>query len=361
MESCSQEALNVVNMTLQDYPFQFGPYGEAFACLGQMFLDSASEENLANPQCAMEPLAGEATITINWELPLNGKSQEALFMRINIAYQKATALVGDVRDKKRYRMKAEEMVSLRNLVAFYFQVRDFCSTRIKDFDAFEKRFLSGPGCDHQFHEVLDQRPAQFAISMLPTAKEMAAEEVREQQESSCLEVDKQRVEVRQARWKYFVAALQRDQQQLQQVLAAPLKLEALRHRKEMQWRMEQAKMGEKIVLSYCSKFLRCHVVKQMEHMHEHLHNFRDYTVPGFVNYNWPFLLTCCILIMPFPHVSRFHLYSTHCTCVVDPTAGRSLWREDSGCLHDHLCGFECSICQFPGKDGGIDDCHPVHQ
>ena len=208
-----------------------------------MFLDSASEENLANPQCAMEPLAGEATITINWELPLNGKSQEALFMRINIAYQKATALVGDVRDKKRYRMKAEEMVSLRNLVAFYFQVRDFCSTRIKDFDAFEKRFLSGPGCDHQFHEVLDQRPAQFAISMLPSAKVMAAEEVREQQESSCLEVDKQRVEVRQARWKYFVAALQRDQQQLQQVLAAPLKLEALRHRKEMQWRMEQAKMG----------------------------------------------------------------------------------------------------------------------
>ena len=40
--------------------------------------------------------------------------------------------------------------------------------------------------------------------------------------------------------------------------------------------MQQAKAGEKVVVSFCEKYLRCRMVKQMEHFHEVVHEYRNY-------------------------------------------------------------------------------------
>ncbi|CAJ1386512.1 unnamed protein product [Effrenium voratum] len=261
MEKCSAEAKEVVKDSLQDYPFHLGPFGEQFAMVGQVFLGSCAEDLSACPQGKLVPLANEASIPVNWELALDCTAQTMLFSRVKIAFSKATGIVEDVREKKRNRMKADEL-ALRNILAFWSQVRMFCSSRLPGFEEFDSKLKMGNTVDDQFQIIMDERPNSFAISMLPVAQAAAASEVRAQEESATMEVDKQRVELRAARWKFFQAALERDQK-----------------KKEMSWRMEQARLGERVVSAYTSKFLRTVLVKQMEHMHEHVHEFRNYVAP----------------------------------------------------------------------------------
>ena len=277
MDRCSPGARAVVYEALQDCPFQYGPWGEQLSQIGAIFLQSTGDLSSAGSG-GVAPLAHEDSVSVNWALPLDEYAQTFLFKRIRVAYDRATAIIHDVRDKKKYRLKADELLSLRNLSAFWSQVRPFCLTRISDFDAFEGKLLTSNSMDDQFAEVLLTCPAQFSISMLPMSQVQAANEMRRQEETVTLEAEQQRTELRAAKWKYFVSALARDQKQLSLVAAAPSKLEKLRHRKEMAWRVEQGKLGEKVVMAYSEKYLRCRQVKQMEHFHEVLHEYRNYVV-----------------------------------------------------------------------------------
>ncbi|CAK9014208.1 Uncharacterized protein SCF082_LOCUS12250 [Durusdinium trenchii] len=276
MEKSSQQAHAVVHKTLLDYPFQYGPYGEAFSLTPQMFLGSQAEETVANPQASLAPLSGEANISIDWALPLDGNSQAWLLSRVHLAFQKATAIVDDIKEKKRYRAKAEDLLQLRDLMAFWSQVRSFLSSRLQDFDEFERKLMTSSVLDGQFSDILEQRPKAFSLSMLPSARDAAAKETRACEEIASVEADGQRLEVRSARWNYFQQALDRDQRQLKLVIEAPAKLDSLRHRREMAWRAEQAKVGEKLVLAYCEKFLKTIQIKKMEHLHEHVHQHREF-------------------------------------------------------------------------------------
>lgn len=278
MEKSSQQAHAVVHKTLLDYPFQYGPYGEAFSLTPQMFLGSQAEETVANPQASLAPLSGEANISIDWALPLDGNSQAWLLSRVHLAFQKATAIVDDIKEKKRYRAKAEDLLQLRDLMAFWSQVRSFLSSRLQDFDEFERKLMTSSVLDGQFSDILEQRPKAFSLSMLPSARDAAAKETRACEEIASVEADGQRLEVRSARWNYFQQALDRDQRQLKLVIEAPAKLDSLRHRREMAWRAEQAKVGEKLVLAYCEKFLKTIQIKKMEHLHEHVHQHREFIV-----------------------------------------------------------------------------------
>ena len=219
MEKCSAEAKKVVKDSLQDYPFHLGPFGEQFAMVSQVFLGSCAEDLSACPQGKLVPLANEASIPVNWELALDCTAQTMLFSRVKIAFSKATGIVEDVREKKRNRMKADEL-ALRNILAFWSQVRMFCSSRLPGFEEFDSKLKMGNTVDDQFQIIMDERPNSFAISMLPVAQAAAASEVRAQEESATMEVDKQRVELRAARWKFFQAALERDQKKLALVIDA---------------------------------------------------------------------------------------------------------------------------------------------
>ena len=78
------------------------------------------------------------------------------------------------------------------------------------------------------------------------------------------------------RWEYFQAALERDQSQLKQVASAPQKLEAMKHRKQVAWRMSQAKQGEKVVKSFMEKYVRCDLVEKVEHAQQKVNEFRSF-------------------------------------------------------------------------------------
>ena len=83
--------------------------------------------------------------------------------------------------------------------------------------------------------------------MLPSAQREASEKAQLAEEGACMQVEQERLKVRDARWQYFQAALERDQANWKQICEAPDKLASLKHRKSVQWRIGQAKAGEKAV------------------------------------------------------------------------------------------------------------------
>lgn len=231
------------------------------------------------PTSDVMPVNNEATISINWALPLTGEAQGWLFHRIRKAFERATAIIDQPQDRKRYRMSEEDLFAMRNLVCLWFQVRDFCSSRISSFDELDNAICTGSTKDHELQIILDCRPSQFGISMLPSSQREALEAVRQQEEGHSFEVEKERLAIRDARWTFFQAALARDQAKLRVIKEAPAKIDALRHRKRMQWRLEQAKLGEKVIKAYKDKFLRCDLVNKAELAQQKINEFRSYVVP----------------------------------------------------------------------------------
>ena len=281
MEKCCQEAKSVVMDSMQDSPFQYGPWGEQLAQMSHLFMGSVAEGFKPLPTCSLAPLANEESLQIDWDLRLDAAGQAMLFKRIKIAFDMNTAIVTEIREKRRYRMATEELIALRNLCALWQQLRPFCLSRVPDFEAFEGKLLNGSALDEQFEPLLQECPTSFAVSMLPMSQRAAMSELKQKEESVTVEVEKQRLELRSAKWKWFQGALARDQSQMALVSAAPEKLQALRHRKEMAWRLEQAKVGERIVIAYGEKYLRCRQLQQLQHLHEAMHEYRNFVVPCF--------------------------------------------------------------------------------
>ena len=122
--------------------------------------------NLVPQDGTIVPAQNEDSFPVNYELPLGEVGQSMLFRRIRLEFVRTTGIVTEVRDKKKYRMKEEALLALRNNMAFWDQVREFCRSRLADFDAFEEALASGSLRDSELAEVLDQCPRVFAVSML---------------------------------------------------------------------------------------------------------------------------------------------------------------------------------------------------
>ncbi|CAK9095526.1 Uncharacterized protein SCF082_LOCUS44871, partial [Durusdinium trenchii] len=275
MEQTCDAAREEVMISLKDNAFAFGPWGESLSIMKHLFMKST----ISNLQCStssLSPLEGESTIPLDWTLPMWSHAQTMLFRRIRLHFEKATAIVEDAQDRRKYRMSESDLLSLRNVLCLWAQVRDFLSTRLPNFTSLEEALMKGNGADHELEQILQQRPAVFAVSFLPCAQQSALEDVKKHEEVVTLEAQKQRLELRDAKWKYFAAALNRDQQVLRMILSAPAKLEALKHRKQMAWRIEQAQVGERVVKSYLEKFLRCDVVEKMEHGQLKVNEYRSF-------------------------------------------------------------------------------------
>ncbi len=226
--------------------------------------------------CGLTPGTNEATISVDWSLQMSPEGQEFLFRRIRVSFEKATAIIDNPMDKKRYRLGEEELMDLRNLMCLYSQIRAFCSTRLGTFEEFHRGVTTGNSRDHELREVLEQRPRAFSVSMLVSAQKQAMEDVRAAEEGATMEVEAERLKVRDARWTFFQGALERDQAILRQIKSAPEKIQALRHRKQMAWRLRQAKTGEKIVHSYMEKFLRIEIVSKAQLAQQKINAFRTF-------------------------------------------------------------------------------------
>ncbi|CAK9040042.1 unnamed protein product [Durusdinium trenchii] len=277
MHKCCKEAKAIVMDAMQDAPFQYGPFGEGLAQMPQLFIGSKADGMRSSPESGLFPLANEETLRIDWDLTLESHGQAMLFERIKRAFEMNTAIVAEVRDKRKYRMSLEDLTSVRNLCALWQQIRAFCMTRIPDeFTKLDERLRSGSSMDEQLQPLFQECPSVFSISMLPLTQKAALTELKLKEESVTVEVERQRLELRAAKWKWFQGALARDQSQMALISQAPEKIQALKHRKVMSWRLEQAKVGERVVLAYADKFLRCRQVEKLQHLHEVLHEYRSF-------------------------------------------------------------------------------------
>ena len=218
-------------------------------------------------------------MSIDWTLKLSEDAQANLFRRMRLHYEQVTAIVDEPKERRKYRQPEEDLLMPRNLLAMWDQVRVFCQARLDGFADFEKSIINTNHRDSDLREIFEQRPFQFAVSMLPTARAQALKEVQEQEQHATMEVERQRLEVRQARWSYFKAGLAKDQATLQQMNAAPAKLQALQHRKVMQWKLQEALKGEKVIQAYASSYLCCDFVEKVEHAQQKVSGFRALVVP----------------------------------------------------------------------------------
>ena len=98
-----------------------------------------------------------------------------------------------------------------------------------------------------------------------------------------MEVETQRVQVRQAKWQFFVKALAQDHLALKQVEAAPQKLAMLQHKKDVAWRQEQSEIGQKAVTSYMNRYLRVIKVDNGDVIKPHVMEYLNYMVRGAKN------------------------------------------------------------------------------
>lgn len=278
MEQTADLAREQVMISLKDHPFAYGPWGEPLAIMKPLFLKSSMQWTSV-PQSTLTPLEGETTIPLDWSLQMGEDAQVLLFTRLRLHFDKATAIVSDPQDRRKYRMCESDLLTLRNLACLWDQVKAFLSTRIPNFKELGEMLMAGNAADHELMPVLDQRPAVFAVSFLPSAQQTALDNVKKQEEVVTIEAQKQRLELRDAKWKYFGAALARDQELLRTVQLAPQKLAALRHRKQMAHKLEQARIGERLVNSYLQKYLRSEVVEKVEHGQLKINEFRSFVAP----------------------------------------------------------------------------------
>lgn len=65
---------------------------------------------------------------------MDESAQEVLFQRIRLHFDKATAIVMESQDRRRYRMNEQDLMNLRNLICLWKQVRDFLKTRVPNFE-----------------------------------------------------------------------------------------------------------------------------------------------------------------------------------------------------------------------------------
>ena len=280
------QAIAEVETSLRDGPFQFGPWGESLSIMHGLFLTSVSDL-VCLPNSDMVPVSNEDNIPINWTLPMTEQAQGMLFRRIRLSFEKSTAIIESPADRKKYRMNEAELVNLRNLICLWCQIRDFCSTGLDKFVDLDQALQGGSFRDHELREVLEQRPPSFSVSMLPSHQREALEKAREQEQGTLMEVEAERVKVRQARWQFFQSGLERDQAQLRQVESAPAKVQLVKHRKTMAWRLGQAQQGEKVVKAYMDKFMRCHVVAKVEHAQQKINEYRTFVVPWTASWVTP--------------------------------------------------------------------------
>ena len=281
LEGTGSEAWSLVAGTQHDLPFNMGAFGENFAGSAIMFLNSKVNGMSALDQ-EWQPLAGEAYVTIDWPLPLNATGQFLLFNRILGDFQKDSALV-DAGNKKKYRKKDDELGRLCNMFALWGQLRDHvASTAGADGLAErEKKLISTDFMDEDLDELLQRRPRAFSVSMLASERANAQTRLQQQEEQACLEVESQRLEVRQAKWNFFVKALAQDHLALKQVESAPQKLAMLQHKKDVAWRQEQSEAGQKAVTSYMQRYVRVLKVDNGDVIKPHVMEYLNYMVGFF--------------------------------------------------------------------------------
>lgn len=245
LEKTAPEALQVVRASTHDLPFQLGCFGETIAATSWMFLGSTASGFSACATCELKPLEHETFIQINWQLPMSPLAQVVLFEKMKAIFDRETSTI-QAQSKKKYRLSLDALQNLRNLVCLWAQFHPHLETRVPPQEAAKWRAEMAGGTlkDEDFRYVLELRPETLALSMLPSSKAVAQEQAHQREQQICLQVEKQRMDVVDAQWAFFVSALERDHVLMQKVKDVPLRVSTVLHYKHVKQLAQQAKAGE---------------------------------------------------------------------------------------------------------------------
>ena len=254
LEKTAPEAFQVVEASTHDLPFALGAFGETMASYSFLFLGSVGTGYSSSATCELSPMDNEAYIPIDWTLPMSALAQTILFHRIQSTFNRETALV-PAQSKKKYRLNQENLMALRNMVCLFSQLYPHLQTRLVpgDADKWFDDFSTTAQRDEDIKFILESQPSCFALSMLPSSRALAQEQAQQREQSICLSVEKQRLDVIDAQWNYFKAGLERDQVLLQKVKDVPKKIATKLHQKQVRQMADQAKAGEARIPSHKKK------------------------------------------------------------------------------------------------------------
>ena len=239
------EAFEVLEASCHDVAWSMGPYGETFLSFPTLFLQSTVQGFCGVDSASFQPLDNEPYIHVDWNLPMTALAQKTLFKRVKALFYRQTATV-PVQAKKKYRIGEEALKALRNMICLWSQLQPHLETRLSPPEAakWEEDMSSGSSRDEDIKYILEMLPERLSLSMLPSSKTIAQEQAVEREQRICLEVEKQRMDVVEAQWKFFQSALQRDQAQIESIKEAPKKIANKLHQKRVQHMATQAKAGE---------------------------------------------------------------------------------------------------------------------
>ena len=265
LERCSDAAWNEVMKSQHDFPFNLGPFGEVFATNFRCFADSVVATHTADSTCDLVPMQSETYILIDWKLPLTGYAQTLLTKRMRHDFAGQTSCV-PIASKKKYRKVGDELQSLCNCMALWVQLKPHVETKLPAHEvaAWEHALTIGNVKDDDLTYILEARPAMLSLGMLPSQRELAQRAVSDRDQSICVEVESQRLDVRNAKFNYLKTALERDHLTITTAKGLPAKVKIMEHRKGVQARQKQAEKGERAVLGYCNKYLKTIYISKPE-------------------------------------------------------------------------------------------------
>ncbi|CAK9079619.1 unnamed protein product, partial [Durusdinium trenchii] len=239
LEATDAQAFEELVRSARDIPFQYGAFGEGFCCSPGLWLNSCGRLDPCpeqDPELAkqLSPLPHEPFVTLDWKLPLDAQGQLILFRRVKFTFERVTGLI-PLHQKRKYRMNSEELNRVRNMVALFSQILPHLRARLGDDDAnkWQVDVETGMGRDDDILNLMQLRPTVFSLSMLLSHQRQAKEDMRESEKRKVETVETQRKEVLTAQWNYFLAALERDYAQMEQVHAAPAQVRQRLHVKQV--------------------------------------------------------------------------------------------------------------------------------
>lgn len=241
-----------------DVHWNAGPFGEGFGSNAFLFVNSTVNLESVGPGDDAEvpgPLPNEPFISWDWNLVLTEAGQEMLFTRVRNTFDKTTSMV-PAAHKKKYRLSPEELLRVRNLVALFDQIQGHLASRISPsaFEEWKIDVQSGSKRDEDLLSIFTTKPARFALSMLLSEQQKAKVDMVEAEQRKVETKEMQRQEVQAAQWAYFKGALQRDQEKLLIVQAAPKLVKQKLHAKTVAHRARQAADGETACKAYQASF-----------------------------------------------------------------------------------------------------------
>ena len=254
LEKTSPKALEILVSSTHDLNWNSGPFGEGFGSNAFLFVNSSETLDSVGPCDDSEdpgPLPNEPFISLDWNLVLTEAGQEMLFTRVRNTFDKTTAMVPAIH-KKKYRLSPDELLRVRNVIALFDQIQGHLASRISPsaLEEWKVDVQSGSKRDEDLLAIFTTKPARFALSMLLSEQQKAKVDMEEAEQRKVETKEVQRQEVQAAQWSYFKGALQRDQERLLLVQAAPKLVKQKLHAKTVAHRARQAADGEAACKNY---------------------------------------------------------------------------------------------------------------